>query len=188
MTRIVSFGMSAFMMFLAVVQSSSSKPGTPARIQNRDTVAGLYGHPVSEVYRTSRNLTITASFASNGNLCTADIASDVDGGITDTQLNGVLDELAPKDVRGKHKLSNFLDITCFKLVKPENSVSNASGESAMELAVDPCAECSGVSDDYERVNITKYGNTNQYSSVSITFRRPECKGLDKVHSASTYRR
>jgi hypothetical protein len=181
MTRIVSFGMSAFMVFLAVVQSSSSKSGTPARIQNRDTVAGLYGHPVSQVYRTSRNLTITASFASNGNLCRAHIQSDIDDGITDTQLNGVLDELAPKDVRGEYKHGTFLDITCFKLVKPENSASNGSEKSAMELAVDPCAECSGVSEDYERVNITRYGNTNQYSSVWITFHRPECKELDKAH-------
>src|SRR5207237_37588 len=140
-----------------------------------------YGNPVSEVYRTSRNLTVTASFASNGNLCRAHIESDVDGGITDTQLNAVLDELAPKDVRGEFKLGTFLNVTCLKLLKPENATSNSSGKSAMELAVDPCAECSGVSEDYERVDITKYGNTNQYSSAWITFHRPECKGLDKAH-------
>ncbi len=46
---------------------------------------------------------------------------------------------------------------------------------------DPCAECSGISNDYERVNITRYGNTNQYSSVWITFHRPECKALDQAH-------
>ena len=181
MRHIISFGMSALVVFLAVVQSSSSKPETPARIQNRDTVAGLYGHPVSEVYQTPRNLTITASFASNGNLCRAHIASDAGGEITDTQLNGILDELAPKDVRGEYKIGTFLNGTCLKLVKPENSKSHASRKSAMELVVDPCAECSGVSEDYERVSITKYGNTNQYSSAWIIFHRPECKGLDEVH-------
>jgi hypothetical protein len=86
MIRIVSFGLSAFVVFLAVVQSSSSKPETPARIQNRDTVAGLYGHPVSEVYRTSQDLTVTASFAPNGNLCRARIQYG-SGEITDMQLN-----------------------------------------------------------------------------------------------------
>jgi hypothetical protein len=183
MIRIVSFGMSAFMVFLAVVQSISSKPETPARIQNRDTVAGLYGHPVSEVYRTPQNLKITASFASNGNLCRARIQSD-NGEVTDTQLKGVLDELAPKDVRGEFKHGTFIDGTCLKLVKPENSKSNASGKSAMKTVEDPCAECSGVSDDYERAKITKYGGTNHYSSVWITFHRPECQGLDKVSTRS----
>jgi hypothetical protein len=173
--------MSAFIVVLAGVQSSSSKLGTPATIQNRATVQRLYGSPVSEVYRASQNLTITASFASNGNLCRAHISSDAKTGITDTQLNAVLDKLAPEDVRGKHKFSTFLNVTCLKLLKPENSAPNSSGNPATELAVDPCMECSGVSDDYERGNITKYGNTNQYSSVQITVQRPECKALDKAH-------
>ncbi|HTD24494.1 MAG TPA: hypothetical protein VK738_17685 [Terriglobales bacterium] len=162
-------------------QEQKRGPLTPAKIQNRDTVEKLYGNPVSEVYRTSQNLTITASYASNGDLCQAHIQSGVGDGITDTQLNAALDELAPKDVRGEFKHGTFLDVTCLKLLKPENSTSNSSRKSAMELAEDPCAECSGVSDDYERVNITKYGNTNQYSSVWITFHGPECKALDKVH-------
>jgi hypothetical protein len=175
MRRVVSFGTPALIVFLAVVQSSSSKAGTPARIQNRGTVERLYGDPVSEVYRTSHNLKITASFASGGNLCHADISSGEGDGITDAQLDAVLDKLTPKDVLGKHKLSTFLDVTC---LKPDSSTSNSSGKPATEFAEDPCAQCSGVSDDYERANITKYGNTNQYTSVQITFRRPECKGLD----------
>jgi hypothetical protein len=39
---------------------------------------------------------ITATFASNGNVCRAHIESDVNREITDTQLNAVLDQLAPK--------------------------------------------------------------------------------------------
>lgn len=179
MRHIVSFGISASIMFLAVFQSSSSKLGAPSRIQNRDAVERFYGHPVSQVYRASQNLRITASFASTGNLCRAHIQSDDGFGITDTQLNAVLDDLAPEQVRGKHKLSTFLDGTCLKVLPPGNSTSSPSGKPAMELAADPCAECSGVSDDYERATITKYGNTNQYTSVRIAFRQPECKGLDK---------
>jgi hypothetical protein len=179
MRYVIPFAMFAFIVLL-VPQSSSSKSLAPATIQSRDTVQRLYGSPVSEVYRTSQNLTITASFASNGNLCRAHINSGVNAGINDTQLNAVLDELAPKEHRGKYKIGTFLNITCLKAVKPENYTSNSSGKPAMELAVDPCAECSGVSEDYERVNITKYGNTNQYSSVWITFQQPECKALDNV--------
>ena len=138
MKAVVSFGMS-LIVFLAGVQSSSSKSATPAPIQNRDTVQSLYGRPVSEVYRTSQNLMVTASFGPNGNLCRAHIKSAADAGITDAQLNAVLDELAPKDVRGKFKMDTFLDITCLKLLKPENSTSGSSGR----VAIDPCAECSG---------------------------------------------
>jgi hypothetical protein len=179
MRRVLSSGISTFTVLLAVVQLSSSKSGTPARIQNRDRVQRLYGSPISEVYRTSQNLTITASFAGNGSLCQADIESGADVGITDSQLNAVLDELAPEDVRGKHKLSTFLNITCLKRLKPETSTSEPSGKPAINLVVDPCRQCSGVSDDYERGNITKYGNTNEYGTVRITLDRVECKDLDK---------
>jgi hypothetical protein len=181
MRRIIPFGISASILFLAAVQSSSSKAGTPARIQNRDTVERLYGNPVSEVYTTSQNLTITASFASDGNLCRAHIKSGVDDTITDAQLNAALDELAPKDVRGEFKIATFLDGTCLKLQKPEMSMSSPNGKPVMDLAVDACAECSGVSDDYEQATITKYGNTNQYSSVWISFHRAECKALETAH-------
>jgi hypothetical protein len=176
MRHIVSFGMAALIVFLIGVPSSSSKRGTPATIQNRETVQRLYGSPVSEIYRTPQNLTVDASFASNSNLCQADIGSDGDAGITDKQLDPVLDALAPQDVRGKAKMDTFLNVTCLKIEKPENSSADSSGK----LVVDPCVECSGVSEDYERVKITKYGNTNQYRSVHITFKRPECKELDSA--------
>jgi hypothetical protein len=77
-------------------------------------------------------------------------------------------------------MSTFLDSTCLKLEKTENSTSDLGGKAAMKVAVDPCAECSGVSVDYEQANITRYGNTNEYSSVWISFHRPECKDLDRT--------
>jgi hypothetical protein len=169
--------MSAILVFLAGGELSFLKLGATASNPNRDTVQKLYGSPVSEVFRSSQGVMINASFAPSGNLCGAHITSDANAGITDVQLNAVLNELVPEDVRGKYKLGTFLDITCIKLLKPENSPTNSSGQ----LVVDPCAECSGVSEDYERVNITRYGNTNQYSSVQITFHRPECKRLDSGH-------
>jgi len=180
MRCVVALAISAFIVFLTGVQSSSSKLGAPATLQNREAVQRFYGSPVSEVYRTSQDLTVTASFASSGNLCRAHIKSDTAAGITDTQLGVVLDELAPKDARGEFKIGTFLNGTCLKLMKSESSALNLSGKSRLNLAVDPCAECSGISEDYERVNITKYGNTNEYSSVWITFHQPECQELDKV--------
>jgi hypothetical protein len=174
MKRLVSFSMFTCVLILAVVQLSSSNSATPARIQTRNAIRKLYGTAISEDYRISHHLTATASFASGGNLCRAQIQSNVDTGITDAELDAVLNELAPDDIRGKHKMSTFLNVACLKLQQPESS--NSGGKP--ELAVDPCAQCSGVSDDYERATITRYGNTNQYSSVRISFNQPECKGLD----------
>jgi hypothetical protein len=159
--------------------SSSSRSGARSTIQNRGTVQRLYGSPVSEVYRTPQDLNITASFASNGNLCRAHIQSDTASGITDGQLNAVLEKLAPESVLGKHKMSTFLNIICLKHEKTGNSTSDSGEKTAMDVA-DPCAECSGVSDDYEQANITRYGNTNEYSSVWITLRKPECKESDRA--------
>lgn len=174
MKRLLSFSTLSCVLVLALVQSSSSNPVTPARIQTRNRIQKLYGSAMSEVYRASQHLTVTASFDSAGSLCRAHIRSDIDTGITDAELDAALNELAPDSVRGKHKMSTFLDVTCIKLQKSENSKSSGKPE----LAVDPCAECSGVSDEYERANITRYGNTNQYSSVRISLNRPECKPLD----------
>ena len=172
MRSVILFGMSVLVVFLAALPSNSSKSETPATIQTRDTVQKLYGKPVSEVYRSKQKLRITAEFAPNGNLCQADIGPEAGFGITDTQLKPDLDELAPKDVRGKYKMGTFLDITCLK----EDAPPNSSGK----IVIDPCVDCSGVSEDYDRVKITKYGNTNRYSSVHITFKRPECKELGEA--------
>ena len=181
MRHVVSLGISVFILFLAGAHPSSSKLGTLATIQHRGTVQKLYGSPVSETYRASQNLAITASFASNGTLCRAHIKSDVEVGITDKELNAVLDELAPKDVRGEFKIGTFLNVICLKYPMPEKSSPDSIEKPSMQLAVDPCEDCSGVSEDYEQVNITKYGNTNRYSSVNLNFHQPECNELDRAH-------
>ncbi len=181
MRRVPPFGIFAFVALLIIAPSSSSQSGTHATIQNRSMVQRLYGSPVSEVYRTPEGLSLTASFSPSGNLCRAHNRFRTASGITDEELNAVLAKLAPESVRGKHKISTFLDGTCLKARKAENSAPVSSGKPAMEVTVDPCAECSGVSEDYEQANITRYGNTNDYSSVWITFHRPECKELESVH-------
>jgi hypothetical protein len=163
---------------LVAVPSSSSQSGTDATSQNRDTVQRLYGSPVSEVYRTPQGLNVTASFASNGHLCRAHIRSDDASGITDEQLNAVLEKLVPEGVRGMHKISTFRNVICLKAQNAENSASDSGGKPAMELTVDPCAKCSGVSEDYEQAHVTRYGNTNEYSIVRVTFHKPECKESD----------
>jgi hypothetical protein len=174
MRCVVSFGM--FVFILAVVQPMSSKSETTAIIiepgHTANTLRQTRERDLSNLRRSDGHCVICSQWQS----CEAHIGSGSDRGITDAQLNPVLDDVAPKDVRGEFKMGTFLNITCTKLLKPENAPSDSKGE----LVEDPCITCSGVSDDYERVNITKYGNTNHYTSVHITFKRPECKALEKA--------
>jgi len=78
-----------------------------------------------------------------------------------------LEELAPEDVGGKQKLNTFLNMTCLKRLKPESSTSETIGKPPINFVVNPCRECSGVSDEYERATIRMYGNKDEYSSARI---------------------
>ncbi len=128
--------------------------GTAAAGQNQSTLLKLYGGPIGDVYQTHQ-LTITAEFARNGDLCRAYIGA-ADKKITDVELDPILDELAPVNARGKLKMGTFLDNVCL-----------------------PDDDCYGVEEDYERLQIARMGNTNAYNSVVITYHRHECKGLNK---------
>jgi hypothetical protein len=75
--------------------------------------------------------------------------------MTDKEVDTVLDEIAPKDDRGKYKMGTFLNVICL----PDN-------------------DCAGVSEDYERLAITKIGSTNEYRYVSILYHSAECRRLD----------
>ncbi len=134
--------------------------GTIALTQNRSSLQDRYGGPVGEVYRTPSSLLITPTFAPNGTLCTAHIQADRRR-MKDAELNPVLEELAPKDARGKFVMGNFLEYTCIEI----NEVREITG----------ATNCGGVRDDYERVTITKWGNTNDYNSADITYYRRGCK-------------
>jgi hypothetical protein len=132
MRGVTSFIFSAFaFVSLALAQSSSSPQRAVATTPNRDSVQGLYGSPVDDVYQTRTKLTVTASFAPSGNLCRAVIRSS--GGMTDAELNPVLDELAPKEARGKFKMGTFLNVTCLRAVKAKDSKSNSDGRATTEL-------------------------------------------------------
>jgi hypothetical protein len=123
---------------------------------------------------------VTATFAASGALCKAHITDDSRVGITDAQVNPILNELAPEDVRGKFKLATFLDTTCLKLKNPGAAVDPSSIKAA-DWTIDECGQCAGgVSENYERVTITKYGNTNAYNSAVVAYHHPECGDVQKA--------
>ena len=140
----------------AIVVGAALALSSLAAAQNRADLRQHYGHAVGEVYRTSNHLTITAYFDEHGNICREHIESENRGRrMTDKEVNTVLDEIAPKDERGKYKMGTFLNIICL-----------------------PDDDCAGVSEDYERLAITKIGSTNEYRYVSILYYSAECKQLD----------
>jgi hypothetical protein len=135
----------------AILTRSSLAPA-----QSRADLRRHYGDAIGEVYRTSNHLTVTAYFDEHGNTCREHIESENRGRrMTDKEVNNVLDEIAPKDERGKYKMGTFLNVICL-----------------------PVNDCAGVSEDYERLAITKIGSTNEYRYVSILYNSAECRQLD----------
>ena len=135
--------------------------GSLALSQNRNALQQLYGTPVGDTYRTSKGLLIQASFAPNGNLCVAHINAE-NRNLEDAELETVLEELAPKEVRGEFVRGGSLDFTCLEL----NEAGEFNGRAR---------NCGGSSSEYERATITKWGNTNDYNAVDITYYRRGCK-------------
>jgi len=74
--------------------------------------------------------------------------------MSDSDVNTVLNEIAPKSARGNYKGGTFLNLRCL-----------------------PDDDCAGVSEDYERLMITKIGSTNEYRYISLLNHSAECKQL-----------
>jgi len=132
---------------------------TLALTQTRTTLQDRYGSPVADVYRTSKGLLIKPTFAPNDGLCAAHIAAE-GRTMKEAELETVLEELAPKDARGKYIIGTFLDFTCLE----RNDAGQVTGSH----------DCGGVSEDYERVTITKWGSTNDYKSADVAYYRRGC--------------
>ena len=134
--------------------------------QSRSTLQDRYGSPVGDVYRTSKAVLIKPTFARNDSLCAAHITAE--GRTTkEAELETVLKELTPKDARGKYIIGTFLDYTCLE----RNDAGQITGAHG----------CGGVSEDYERAAITKWGNTNDYSSADVVYYRRGCKTKKPHH-------
>ena len=133
--------------------------------QNRNALQDRYGSPVGDVYRTSNGLLIKPTFANN-TLCAVNITAK-DRKMKDAELKPILDELAPKDARGKYVMGTFLDYSCDEL------------DDAGKLT--EAYDCGGVSEDYERLNITKWGSTDDYGAADITYYRRGCNSKRPHH-------
>jgi hypothetical protein len=133
---------------------------TLALTQSRSTLQDRYGSLVGDVHRTSKGLLIKPTFAPNESLCAAHITAE-GRTMKEDELETVVEELAPKDARGKYIIGTFLNLSCLE-TNDAGQVTGAYG-------------CGGVSEDYERVTITKWGNTNDYNSADVVYYRRGCK-------------
>jgi len=126
-----------------------------ASAQNRTDLRQHYGAAIGEVYRTPSHLMVTAYFDEDGNICREHVESEDRGRrMTNDEVKTVLGEIAPENERGKYKIGTVLNIGC-----PDN-------------------DCAGVSEDYERLEITKIGSTSKYRYVSVVYHSTECKHLE----------
>jgi len=80
---------------------------TLALTQSRGTLQDRYGRPVGDRYSTSKGLLIKPTFAPNDSLCAAHITAE-GRTMKEAELETVLQELAPKDARGKFIIGTFL--------------------------------------------------------------------------------
>src|SRR5713226_6033603 len=126
-----------FLTLAAIVAGALLALPLVVSAQNSTDLRQHYGNAIGEVYRTSNHLLVTAYFDEHGNICREHIESEDRGRrMTDKEVNTVLDEIAPKNERGNYKIGTFLNIICL----PDN-------------------DCAGVSENYERLTISKIGNT-----------------------------
>ena len=142
---------------LVVLLSLANLFQTVASAQDRAGLKQHYGDAIGEVYRTNNSLTVTAYFDSHGNICKEHIQSENRGKrLTDEEVNGVLEDIAPKSSRGAYKIGTFLNVICL----PDN-------------------DCAGVSEDYQRLAIVKIGSTNEYRYVDVLYHLPACQSEAK---------
>ncbi len=143
-----------------------------ANAQSSNELQKKYGAPTSETYsevyraRSSDYLTqlsasVTATYTKNKKVCrlmvelfpysTSEIPINVEADALKTKLlDEVVDELMPKEKRGKYLLGSFINLGCY-----------------------PSDGCSGTLEHYEKVSIYRNGNNHRYATIS--WKGVECK-------------
>ena len=139
------------MVFFIVVTSCSA--------QTRDSLGAKYGRPTSETYDSGKGVMLTVTFDDKGATCSVLIDRRGRSGgapssaetLSQADANRILDDLAPRNSRGKYIMGTFLDMVCM----PDNN-------------------CFGSSAEYENLTITWIGNTDHYRYVYLNYKGNNC--------------
>lgn len=134
--------------------------------QTSSTLRQKYGQPTSETYNVRADIKVTVTYAQPGEVCEMLIQP-----IAETQngrpsvlklqpLKEVIDELVPKEERGKFITGSFLNIVC------------------------PNDDCGGVEEDYEKVLIHRHGSIgsiDEHRYAFIQWKTDTCARLAKTN-------
>jgi hypothetical protein len=130
-----------------------------ATTQLSDGLRRKYGAPVSESYLVRPGILATFNYSKDGAPCSAKVAGQTDPKFTtiatavdNDLMRTIVDELVPKNQRGKLVNSGFLNLTCVR-----------------------CDSFYGSEEDYELVTITIGGPTNEKQTASIQWVGRSCE-------------
>lgn len=120
-----------------------------------------YGAPISETFRVRPDIIVTVSYDKNSKVSEMVIEPQPDATIIKSRhnriksqmLQEIIDELVPPEKRGKFVMGTILNITCL----PEN-------------------DCSGASEEYERVIIYRNGSTDEHRYATIQWKSSASSG------------
>jgi len=144
-------------LFLLTTVVATAQTGSALRQKYGQPTSDIYnGQPV-EIYKVRPDIKVTVRYTKQGDACSmfiAPLAETTNGKqslLLSEPLDEVIDELVPKDQRGKYLMGTFLNIICL----PNN-------------------DCSGTEEDYQRVLIHKHGNTDAHPYASISWKGRAC--------------
>jgi hypothetical protein len=147
--------MAVFLLLVCVVATG----------QTSSTLRQKYGQPTSETYNVRPNIKVTVTYAKTAEICEMLIQpiAETENGkpslLKSQPLAEVIDELVPKEQRGKYLMGTFLNIICL----PNN-------------------DCFGVEENYEKVLIHRHGSTDAHPYASIHWKTHTCARLDETNA------
>jgi hypothetical protein len=148
----------AIILLLTAVAATAQTSSTLCQKYGQPTDSETYkGRPTSETYKVRTDIKVSVEYTKGGDVCEMFIepATGTNDGkpslLRSQPLREVIDELAPKESRGKHQMDAFLDIVCL----PRN-------------------DCFGVNWDYQRLAIHVHGGTDAHPYASIKWKHRTC--------------
>ena len=128
--------------------------------QTSNDLRQKYGAPLSETFKVRPGIVVTVTRAKTGEICEMLITPQLpvtpiksSGAFLKSKtLDEVVNELVPRDQRGKFLMGSFLNLTCL----PEN-------------------DCGGTGEDYERENIYRKGGIDEHRYATIQWKDNACR-------------
>jgi hypothetical protein len=155
----------AIILLLTAVVATAQTSSTLRQKYGQPTFETYNGRPTSETYNVRPNIKVTVRYTKGGDVCEMFIAplSETKDGkpslMKSRPLDEVIDELVPKEQRGKYLMGTFLNITCL----PNN-------------------DCFGVEENYRKLLIHRHGSTDAHPYAFIRWKNRTCARLAKTNS------